>query len=43
MPLVEVQNLSYRYPDGVLALSQVSFTLDERECVGLVGPNGAGK
>jgi energy-coupling factor transporter ATP-binding protein EcfA2 len=43
MPLVEVRNLSYRYPDGVLALSEISFALEERECVGLVGPNGAGK
>ncbi|MBI2825710.1 MAG: ABC transporter ATP-binding protein [Planctomycetia bacterium] len=43
MPLVEIRNLSYRYPDGVLALSDVSFAVDEGECVGLVGPNGAGK
>ncbi|HVU86878.1 MAG TPA: ABC transporter ATP-binding protein [Pirellulales bacterium] len=43
MPLVEVVDLDYRYPDGLLALSRVSFALDAGECVALVGPNGAGK
>jgi energy-coupling factor transporter ATP-binding protein EcfA2 len=43
MPLVEVANLSYSYPDGVRALAHVEFAIGEHECVGLVGPNGAGK
>jgi cobalt/nickel transport system ATP-binding protein len=43
MPLVEVTDLSYSYPDGVRALAHVGFAIGEHECVGLVGPNGAGK
>jgi energy-coupling factor transporter ATP-binding protein EcfA2 len=43
MPLVEVTSLNYRYPDGTQALADVSFALEDGECVGLVGPNGAGK
>jgi energy-coupling factor transporter ATP-binding protein EcfA2 len=41
---VEVRKLSYRYPEnGRLALSELSFSVDEDECVGVLGPNGAGK
>ena len=42
-PLVEIVDLTYRYPDGVLALVRVTLSVREGECVGLVGPNGAGK
>jgi energy-coupling factor transporter ATP-binding protein EcfA2 len=41
--MIEVRNLSYRYPDGKEALRGINFTVTEGECVGLIGPNGAGK
>lgn len=42
MPLLEIINISKQFT-GVLALSNVSFSIEEQEIVGLVGPNGAGK
>lgn len=40
---VEIQDFSYRYPDGTIALDKVCLTIDPGQRVVLVGPNGAGK
>src|SRR5262245_32170411 len=42
-PAIRVQDLSYRYPEGPVALDRVGFEVAQGESVGLVGPNGAGK
>lgn len=40
--LLEVRGISKHF-GGLLAVSDVSFTLNEGEILGLIGPNGAGK
>jgi ABC-type multidrug transport system fused ATPase/permease subunit len=41
--LVSVERVSFSYPDGTLALEDVSLSARRGELVALVGPNGAGK
>jgi ABC-type branched-subunit amino acid transport system ATPase component/branched-subunit amino acid ABC-type transport system permease component len=41
-PLLEVRRLTVRY-GGVVAVDDVSFSVQEGQIVGLIGPNGAGK
>jgi len=41
--LLEVRGLSYVQPNGVKALAEVSFRLNNQETLTLLGPNGSGK
>jgi len=41
--ILRAEQLSFTYPDGHRAVSDVSFEIRHGESVGIVGPNGAGK
>lgn len=40
---VELKNVRYVYPDGLIALDDVNLEIKKREKVAIIGPNGAGK
>ena len=42
-PAVQIAELDYTYPDGSVALRQVSLTVGRGEKVAVIGANGAGK
>ena len=43
IPALELRRLSFQYPNGLLALDDLSFSISSGERVAVVGPSGAGK
>jgi cobalt transport protein ATP-binding subunit len=42
-PVITIEGLDFAYPDGYVALRQISLRIMPGEKIALVGPNGAGK
>lgn len=42
MKLAEIQNLTMNY-QGILALDDLTFSVESKDFLGIIGPNGAGK
>lgn len=43
MGIIEIDHLTFAYPEGKNILNDISFTLNENETIGLIGANGVGK
>ena len=41
--VIKIENLSYSYPDGNRALSDINLEVERGETLGIIGANGAGK
>lgn len=42
-PIIEVENVSFQYPSGVVAVRDASVKFYEEDFVGIIGQNGSGK
>ncbi len=40
---IEIEDFSYGYPDGTVALSDITLSVEHSQRLALIGPNGAGK
>jgi cobalt/nickel transport system ATP-binding protein len=40
---IQIENFSYKYPDGTSALSGITLDIEQGSRLSLIGPNGAGK
>ena len=43
MPLILINNVGYNYPNGTMALKDISLNISKGELIGIMGSNGAGK
>ena len=43
MSIIDIDKLSFRYPDGTLGLDRISLRIERRTLVVIAGPNGSGK
>ena len=41
--MIELENVSHRYPEGTVGLTQVSLSIAAGEAVAIMGPTGSGK
>jgi energy-coupling factor transporter ATP-binding protein EcfA2 len=40
---IEIENFSYKYPDGTSAIDNITLSIEYGQAIALIGPNGAGK
>ena len=43
MSFVNINDVSFAYPDGTVAIDNISLNIEKGEKVAIVGQNGAGK